>query len=205
MSDTAPAPAFQTLAELNARHHVGATQTKPEWSFQAWLHRFLEKAVLPPYEIRGFDKAGAAYARIQTRMAAQGRGIKDGTPDHFVVQGSPLRMVLIECKAGSGEASDAQKATATAYERCGATVARECRTIREALVALRVGGIRLHANADNLAAEYQERVDAALRALMAKKPRKPARGGSKAQKPRVSLSAVRRSNAFTAARLEMKR
>ena len=174
------------------------TQRKPEWSFQANLHHFLERVVLPPCEVRGFDKASAAFASIATRMMAQGRGVKDGTPDHFVVQGDPLRLVWFECKAATGASTPAQIGTANAYERCGITCARDCRTIGHALDALIRAGVRLHPNAPNIAVEYQARVDASLRELKAAAPRKRS---SAARAPKPALSAVKRGNAFTRARL----
>ena len=194
MSDqSAPPPAWLSSDEI-APLHVGAVQRKPEWSFQAWLHRFLERVVLPPCEIRGFDKASIAYAQIGPRMMALGRGLKDGSPDHEAVQGNPLVLVKFECKHGDGVPTPAQIATAIAYERCGVTVARRCRTIADALCALRTAGVRLHPNADNLAVEYQARVDAALRELAARKsgaaPKKK-RASGKPRAARVKPSRIR--------------
>lgn len=73
-----------------------ATQRTPEHCRQAHLHRFLERVVLPPCEIRGIDQANAAKAHIGSRMAAIGRGCASGTADHWVFQGNPLVVVPID-------------------------------------------------------------------------------------------------------------
>lgn len=202
--DTTPSPPWLDLGEIApAKRRPGATQRKPEWSFQAWLHRFLECVVLSPCEVRGFDKASAAFARIETRMMAMGRGVKDGSPDHEVVQGFPLVVVKFECKAGTGQPTPAQIGTANAYERCGVTVARECRSIHQALDALRRGGVRLHGNADNLAVHYQAEVEAALRTLELRKVPGAAKkkGSSRPFRPKPSRSAVAAGNRFNAIRV----
>jgi hypothetical protein len=178
----------------------GALQRKPEWSFQAWLHRFLNRAVLQPCEIRGIDKAGAAR-NVNSWSMAVGRGVKDGTPDHEVVQGNPLVVVKIECKHGDGGSTAAQEGTATAYERCGVTVIRDCRTMQQALRGLRLAGTRLHANADNLAVEYQARADAALRELELRKGEPRKKGSSKPRAARPTRGQVSAGHRFTAARL----
>lgn len=162
-----------------------ATQRKPEWSFQAWLHRYLEAVVLEPKDIRGFDISSAAMASAPTRFAAMARGCKPGTPDHWVFQGDRV-VVAMECKAGRGVATDAQKATANALERCGITVVRECRTISDALDGLRRAGARVQENAELLAVVYQEHVDAALREIIASGGRKRAPGRARTTKAPAS-------------------
>jgi hypothetical protein len=171
-----------------------ATQRKPEWSLQAWQHKFLEKVVLPPCEIRGFDVASAAMASPATRLAQLGRGVKPGSFDHLVVQGDPLVVVGFEWKAGRNTSRDAQDATADAYERCGVAAIRDCRTVRQALDGLRRAGIRLHGNADNIALEYQARVDAALRELAArpKRAKAPRRDGPSNARVRRGAAAYAR-------------
>lgn len=161
---------------------------------QSHLHRFLERVVLPPCEIRGIDQANAAKAHIGSRMAAIGRGCASGTADHWVFQGNPLVVVPIEVKHQT-KATPAQTGTANAMERCGIQTIRECRTTHEALAGLVRSGVRLHANAANLAVEYQERMDAGLRELaLAPKQKRPARPrAAKAPAARVAkFEAMRR-------------
>ena len=167
-------------------------QRKPEWVFQAWLSRFLDHVVLPPCEIRGFDVASAAMASPATRFAQAGRGIKAGSPDHEVVQGNPTIIVKLELKAGHGTSTDAQISTADSYERCGVPVIRDCRTVRQALNGIRAAGVRLHGNADNIAVEYQARVDAGLAALQAGKgkPRKASKPRDRTPKSRIRRGAA---------------
>lgn len=166
-------------------------QRKPEHSFQAWLHKFLEAVVLEPRDIRGFDKAGSVRS-AQGWGASIARGILDGTPDHQVLQGPDRRHAVFELKSKDGKARDAQIATADAYEACGVTVVRDCRIIAAALAGLRAAGIRLSANADTVARVYQEHVDASERARAAAAPVK--RAASKPRAPRVSAAQIKRGH-----------
>lgn len=177
---THPAPSFED-AEVLAVRKKGALQRKPEWIVQSWSHKLLERIVLAPCEIRGIDKSGAHQASMNTRMMMLGRGCKDGTGDHLVVQGAPIRVLFAEFKFGSGSASPAQDGTAESYERCGIPTVRECRTMAQLVQGLRAAGFRLHGNTDNLAAEYQERANASLRELQLRKgePRKKKSGKSR--------------------------
>jgi hypothetical protein len=147
---------------------VSAIQRKPEWIRQAELFRFLERVLLPPCEVRCIDQANAAMANMNTRMMALGRGCKPGTSDVMLWQGEPAVMAAIEVKHEGSERAG-QGAFAEALERCGFHAVRECRTTAEALAGLRHAGFRLHGNADNLAVEYQARIEAGLRELAARK------------------------------------
>lgn len=146
-------------------------QRKPEWSFQKHVYDFLERAVLEPREIRSIDKAGAQRS-VGAWSAAVARGVKDGTGDILAVQGPLHRVVAwLECKSGNGKARAAQVATAKSYLRCGIPTI-ECRTIHDVLAGMRDAGFQLHGNADNLAAEYQERVAASERERALGAPKK---------------------------------
>lgn len=169
-----------------------STQRTPEHCRQAWLHHFLERVVLPPCEIRGIDQANAAKAFVGSRMSAIGRGCKSGTADHWVFQGNPTVVVPIEIKHNT-KPTDAQIGTANALSRCGLYVIRECRTTHEALLGLVNAGVRLHANAMNLAVEYQARMDAGLRELAA--------GPKKASKPRPQRDSSSRTRKWAAVQL----
>ncbi len=155
-------------------------QKKPEHCRQSWIHHFLDKVILPPRDIRAIDHAGKDMGQFGTRMAALGRGLKPGTPDHLVIQGRPLVVVGIEVKHNTG-ASGTQTATADAWEACGAVVGRECRTTHDVLATLRRAGMRLHENADNLAVEYQVRMEVGL-AELAGGVRKKGRSAPRQQK-----------------------
>lgn len=150
-----------------------ARQRTPEHCRQAWLHRFLEAVVRPPCEIRGVDNAHAAQSRIGTRMMTIGRGVKAGTPDHWVFQGNPLVVVALEVKHET-KPSPAQIGTADALERARVYVVRECRTIADALAGLRNAGVRLFGNADAAAVYYQAQMDGALREMALAAPKKAA-------------------------------
>lgn len=171
----------------------GGLQRKPEWSFQSWMDRLLDKIVLYPREIRGFDKAGA-QRWVGAWSMAVARGVKDGTGDHLVVQGDPVRLLWIECK-GETCATPAQVGTADAYERCGVMTVRECRTMAQVVAGLRVAGVRLHGNTDNLVVEYQERADAALRELKLRKG-EPAPKKKRASRPRPAVRPSRKALRF---------
>lgn len=168
-----------------------ATQKKPEWEIQAWLYRFAERILLPPFEVRCVDHAGAVMANMSTRMMALGRGLKPGFPDMMIWQGEPLLMLPVEIKH-EGSERPGQTAFAEAMLRCGSPVARECRKAAELVDALRRAGFRLHANADNLAAEYQARIDAGLRELAATRSA-PKKRSTRPHRSRNSLSAGERS------------
>lgn len=150
---------------------AGARQKKPEWTRQAWLHRFLDRVVFHPREIRGIDQSGAHQKNMATRQMAIGRGCKPGTSDHFVWQGEPSVMCCIEVKHEGGERVS-QAAFRTSLARCGFLVVPECRTTAEALAGLREAGMRLHPNAEALAVEYQARMDAALAQFGKSAPKK---------------------------------
>lgn len=162
-------------------------QRKPEWSFQAWLDKFLHAVVLEPREIRGIDASGAHQANPATRHMAIARGCRPGTPDVLVCQGNPVRVLWIECKRpdGKGTTSDAQTATAASYAACGVPTVEDCRTIAQALDGLRAAGIRVSANTDTVARVYAEHVAASERARAAAAPVKRAAG-----KPRVRVPAA---------------
>lgn len=156
------------------------TQRKPEWVRQVWVCHYLERVVLPPLEVRSIDQASAAMASQSTRLMARARFVKSGTPDIWCWQGNPFVSVAIEVKHLS-TTSDAQRATARALRACGVHVVEECRTTHQALSGLRSAGMRLHANADNLAVEYQERMEAGLRELAEHKPAK--KRATRAERP----------------------
>jgi len=140
-------------------------QRKPEWSLQAWLDKFLHAVVLEPREIRGIDQSGAHQANDNARLMAIARGCRPGTADVLVCQGSPTRVLWIECKRpdGQGHASPAQTAAADAYAACGIPTVRECVSIAQALDGLRSAGIRVSDNADVVARVYAEHVAASER------------------------------------------
>lgn len=167
-------------------------QRKPEWSFQAWADKFLHAVVLEPREIRGFDKAGAARS-VQAWAAAKARGIKDGSGDHLVTQGGPLRLMWVECKRpdGKGKPSDAQLATADAYAKCDVPTVF-AHNIHQILDGLRSAGIRVSANAGTVACVYQEHVNASERTREAAVLVK--RSTSKPRAPRATPAQIKRAH-----------
>lgn len=190
MTDVAPPPAFMTDSDVLPKPH-GATQRKPEHCRQAWIHRFLEKVVLPPCEVRGIDQASSTQANIGSRMMAIGRGCKPGTQDHWVFQNHPFVVSAFEIKHET-KARDAQKSTAKLLRAAGVHVHEDIRWCREVLRGLRADGVRITANADYQAIHYDAQIEGGLREIEARKtaPRK----ASKRQEPRPSQSAVRRWN-----------
>jgi hypothetical protein len=167
-----------------------ATQRKPEYVRQVWIAHFLERALLPFCEVRSVDAANRDMANISTRMMALGRFVKPGTSDILVWQ-EPRLFMGIEVKH-EGKETDAQRAFAVIMQRVGFHVARECRSMADVLTGLRAAGMRLHANAENLAVEYEERMQAGLRELASKaKPR----AASKPYVPRPTRTQIARVRA----------
>jgi hypothetical protein len=156
----------------------------PEWSFQSWVDRLLDRIVVPPMFTTGIDHASQTTDNARARMA--GRGIRFGLPDVFVAQ-SWGRCGWLELKRGS-RLSAAQEGVHRALRAAGQKVA-VCDTMAGVVVALRDFGFVLRANADNLAVEYEARCVAAERAPA--KPRAP--GKPRARKP--SQSRIRAAHA----------
>lgn len=139
-----------------------------EWRFQAFVDRLLDRIVLPPMFTSGVDHAGQRSMVSRVRMA--GRGIK-ALPDVYVAQFPGCTNGLsawLELKRGS-RVSPAQEGVHTAMKRAGVHVS-VCSTMAEVVASLRDAGFALHGNADNLAAEYEERASVAP-AKKASKPR----------------------------------
>ena len=142
-----------------------------EHSFQAWVDRFLDRAVLPPMFTSAIDVAARDMASIGRRSALQGRGLKFGLPDLVVAQ-SPGTLAWIELKRGTSVTAQ-QEATHNAMRAAGMRVS-VCRSMADVLRALRHFGFELHENAGALAAEYELRVEARERAPRTPKaPAKP--------------------------------
>jgi hypothetical protein len=117
-----------------------------------------------------------------------GRGIRFGIPDLFVAQKDPLSsscaMCWIELKRGSSLRAS-QEGIHRALRAAGQQVA-VCSSMAGVVAALRSFSFDLHANADNLAAEYEARCVAAERA-----PAKP-RAPSKPRAKKLSSAHIRR-------------
>jgi hypothetical protein len=160
-----------------------------EAAFQAICDRFIDRVVLPPFWTTGINHENEASDNARAR--ARGRGVKPGVFDIYVCQ-YPARSVWLECKWGPNKPSDAQRAVYAALSLCG--IARAfCWSINDVLAALAVAGFRLHGNAENLAAEYQARAEAAVREAEVKASRPRKVGKPRAIKP--TPAQVRRAEA----------
>lgn len=159
---------------------------QPEHRLQSWADRFIDRVVLAPSFITGIDHAGKTTDNARARMAA--RGVKFGISDHYILQGEPTVSAWCEFKHGSGKATDRQEGVMQAIGACGVHTF-VARSIYDVLRGLRVAGFRLHQNADNLAAEFQARLEAA------EAPSRPATAKPRRAKARVSASDIRRVEA----------
>lgn len=147
--------------------------------FQAWVDRFIDRVVLQPMHVTGI--LGENQLTDNARARARARGIKSGVHDVYVAQ-MGARSLWIELKFGSNKMSDAQREISRQLTACGIHNAC-CNDMGEVLYALRNSGFQLHANADNLATEYQARADAAVRAAEDKAVRPYKRGRPRTQRP----------------------
>ena len=189
MSDTAPPPAGQIdEAEIQPRKR----RRSPEHAFQAWVDRLIDRIVLPPMFVTGIDHASQMTDNARARMA--GRGIRFGLPDVFVCQSAcdtdeifmtpPTSSLWIELKRGS-KLSGAQEAVHKAMRAAGQNVC-VCDSMAGVVAGLRNYGFDIHANADELAREYEMRVKANEKA-----PATPYKPGGKAR-VRTSPSRTRK-------------
>lgn len=135
-----------------------------EHRLQSWSHKFIERVVLPPMFTCAIDapfrRGAGGSAGFASRLEA--RGIVFGLPDAMVSQGDGQdleRVAWIEYKRGTGLTARQAGVHAT-LRRVGFEV-YTCDTIADVLDALRLSGFRLHGNAEALAREYTERLDAA--------------------------------------------
>lgn len=136
-----------------------------EHRLQAFVDRFLDRVVMPPFFTSGVDAASKTSDNARARAAA--RGIKFGLPDVYLLQGDPTLSMWIELKVGANSASDRQRAVGEQIMRCGVRVS-VCRTIEEVHMAIHSAGFRLHGNAWNIAAEMTARWQIAEAAAAAK-------------------------------------
>lgn len=151
----------------------------PEHAFQAWVDRLIDRIVLPPMFVTGLDHASQSTDNARARMA--GRGIRFGIPDIFVCQTIPataygpiyvpVASLWIELKRGS-RLSPAQEAVHKAMRAAGQNVC-VCDSMAGVVAGLRNYGFDVHANADELAREYELRVTTNEKAPVM--PRKPAK------------------------------
>lgn len=130
-----------------------------EQAFQGVVDRFLDRVVTPPFWTTGINHENELTDNARSR--ARGRGVKGGVPDVYVCQAGG-RSAWIELKWGNNKPSDAQKAVHDELERCGIPRGYAW-SILYVLRILREADFVLHGNADNLAAEYQARAEAAVR------------------------------------------
>lgn len=162
----------------------------PEWAFQSWCDRFIDRVVLPPMFVTGIDHASQSTDNARARMSA--RGVKFGLPDIYVAQSH--RSAWLELKRGSS-VSPSQIAVHNAMRKAGIYVT-VCRTMQDVLLDLYGAGFNLHPNAKALADEYEMRVAASEKA-----PPKPRAVGVKAaRKPRPTAGAIKRAHRFNVAR-----
>jgi len=159
-----------------------------EHRFQAWCDRLIDRIVLPPMFVSGIDHASQSTDNARARMAS--RGVRFGLPDVFVAQIGHTCMWL-ELKRGSGLSSH-QRGVHVAMERAGQYVA-VCHNLREVVRVLRDHGFVLHANADAIADEFEQRCEANERAP------KSARATSKPRN-RVTAAQVRKFRNATGGR-----
>jgi hypothetical protein len=161
-----------------------------EHRFQAWVDRFLDRAVMPPMFTTGFDPAHIGARKIGRIQSLQARGVKFGVPDLFVAQrlgahGTP-RSAWLELKRGSG--TSGRQESVHRELRAAAQDVAVCSTMQEVLLALRGFGFALHPNAAALADEYEMRAAA--------KEAAPKRAGkSRPRTAKPSGSEIRRVNA----------
>ena len=139
-----------------------------EHILQAWVDRFIDRVVLPPMFTSGIDVAARDMATVQRRGALSGRGVKFGLPDLFVCQ-APGAILWLELKRGS-RVTSSQSGVHNAMRSAGQDVL-VAHTVGDVLRWLLHCGFRLHANAHNLAIEYEERVKASESAPRTPKPR----------------------------------
>lgn len=135
-----------------------------EWRLQTYVDRFIDRVVLAPMFTTGIDHASNTTDNARAR--ARARGLKPGVPDVWVSQGSPTRCMFIELKRGS-KLSDAQHAVHKSLIECGVAV-ETCQSVYGVALALTANGFRLHGNAQNIAREFDARLDAAEAAPRAK-------------------------------------
>jgi hypothetical protein len=135
-----------------------------EHRLQSWAHKFIERVVLPPMFSCAIDapfrRGAGGSAGFASRLEA--RGIVFGLPDHLIAQGDGQdieRVIWIEFKRGTGLTAR-QAGVHVQLRRTGFEV-YTCDTIGDVLDALRLSGMRLHGNAQEIAREYAERLDAA--------------------------------------------
>jgi len=173
MSDVSPPPAWLSSDEIAPKKRV---HVQREAAFQSMVDRFLDRVVLQPFLTTGINHENELTDNARAR--ARGRGVKGGVPDIYVCQGSS-KTLWIECKWGSNRPSDAQNVFRDSLIMCGIS-AEFCWTMFDVLAALRGARFALHANADNLAHEYQIRAEVAVAKAEAK-----AHAPRKAGKPRA--------------------
>ena len=167
-----------------------AKSRKLEHGFSHWVDHFFDRVILEPGWWTAIDHSGESIGRdpqkqMRWREAQKAMGIKPSHLDWYAVQFDavaphrPTAIVWIELKVGSNDATDGQGVTIRLLQERG-QVADVAYTIPACLALLRRAGFRLHANADNIAAEVQARVEAARQAPSKK------RRASRAAKPRYT-------------------
>ena len=170
MSDVMRPPAWVDMEEIAPTQRRAPVQR--EASFQVWTERFINVVVAPPMMSHANVIEHKDMRNVARVSKLKARGAKFGWPDHYVCQslGTHTRSLHIELKRGSS-VSENQNNIHRELRAAGQHVS-VCRTIHEVLQALRDAGFALHGNADNLAAEYEARVDAAYPKKAARKPSK---------------------------------
>jgi hypothetical protein len=156
--------------------------------FQPVAVQFLRRVLVPPAFVTA--TIGEGELTQNARARAKQRGFISGFPDLVIFQNG--RVLLCELKWGKNKPSDAQLEVGVALERCHVRVAF-CWSCKDILDALTQEDFALHANAWNLAAEYQERALSAVKRaeLQAEKPHVKGRD-------RPSSGRVRRAGAIYA-------
>lgn len=160
----------------------------PEHRAQVFAHKFMEKVIREPRFIHAIDHASVKTDNARSRAAAA--GIVFGFPDYQILQRQPAELIVlhIEFKAGSNGADQRQVGVHQALARIGSHT-EVCRTIPEVLRTLQRAGIWLHGNADNLAVEYQARLEGADRKAKVRGPRK---ASGKPREPRATAGQIAR-------------
>lgn len=130
---------------------------KPEHRLQAWGDRFIDRVVLPPMFTTAID-----HEARDVRYAAglKARGLKFGMPDALVMQLRLHRIICwIEYKRGANKPDARQVGIHKDLQSVGTPV-YVAYNISDVLSALSLARFDLHANAENICHEYEERLAA---------------------------------------------
>lgn len=154
---SAPAPAY--LADEDVYTRPPRSHVQREHAFQRVAIAFIRRVVLPPMWVTAICHENELTDNARAR--AKARGVQPGVPDLYVCQ-APGRSVWIELKWGVNRPSAAQKAVAAALGECEIPRGFAWSIFDVLEILKRCASLSSHANADNLAVEFQHRAEAAV-------------------------------------------